>query len=217
MDSYVITIMGNKKSVGAADRCIASAKRYGLGVKKFPAITPKSKPLTIAKKEGIDPRGFQEVYSRFENCLSAFLSHYSLWKQCVEKGTPMIIFEHDAVVINELPLNHVFIGCVNIGMPSYGKWNQPSQLGIGPLTTKRYFPGAHAYMINPKGATALINQAKEIAKPTDVFLNIDTFPWLQEYYPFAAKADDSFTTIQNQTGCLAKHNYGEEYGIENIQ
>ena len=216
MKSYVITILDNEKSVNSANRCIASAKRVGVTVEKFKAITPKDNPLVIAKKEGIDPRGLKEVYSRFENCLSAFLSHYSLWMMCSKQNETFIIFEHDAVVINELPTNHLIKGCVNLGMPSYGKWNQPNTFGMGPLTTKRYFPGAHAYMVNKRGADALIKQAKEIAKPTDVFLNIDTFPWLQEYYPFPAKADDSFTTIQNQAGCLAKHNYGEGYGIENI-
>lgn len=217
MKSFVITIMDNPKSVESADRCIASAKKIGLEVEKFKAITPNDSPFSIAKSEGIDPDGFSEVYSRHANCLSAFLSHYSLWKKCLlEIGQPIVIFEHDAVVINELPASNIFKGAVNLGAPSYGKFNQPSFFGMGPLTTKRYFPGAHAYMVNPKGAEAFIRTAKISPKPTDVYLNIDTFPWLQEHYPFVAKADDSFTTIQKEEGCLAKHNYGEGYVIENL-
>ena len=56
-----------------------------------------------------------------------------------------------------------------------------------------------------------------MARPTDVFLNIESFPWLEEYYPWPVKADDSFTTIQNEFGCYAKHNYGETYGIEKVR
>jgi len=39
---------------------------------------------------------------------------------------------------------------------------------------------------------------------------------LQEYWPWPVEAHDSFTTIQNENGCLAKHNYGETYGIEEV-
>ena len=86
-------------------------------------------------------------------------------------------------------------------------------LGVGPLTTKKYFPGAHAYMVSPTGARQLVDKSKTHAKPTDIFLNLGNFPWLQEYYPFVAKADDSFTTIQNKNGCTAKHNYNDSYRI----
>jgi len=47
-------------------------------------------------------------------------------------------------------------------------------------------------------------------------MHLDTFPWLQEYYPFVARADDSFTTIQVERGCLAKHNYKDGYEIINV-
>ena len=102
---------------------------------------------------------------------------------------------------------------MNIGEPSYGKFNIPRQLGVNPLTTKTYFPGAHAYMVKPSGANLLINEAQKFGRPTDIFLNKSTFPWLEEYYPFVAKAKDSFTTIQNETGCAAKHNYGDDYEV----
>ena len=49
--------------------------------------------------------------------------------------------------------------------------------------------------------------------PTDVYLNTQFFPWLQEYYPWIAEAKDHFTTIQKEKGCLAKHNYNENYEI----
>jgi hypothetical protein len=62
-------------------------------------------------------------------------------------------------------------------------------------------------------ARTFVENAPMYAKPTDVYLNLDTFPWLQEYYPFVAEAQDSFTTIQVEEGCLAKHNWKEGYEI----
>ena len=81
------------------------------------------------------------------------------------------------------------------------------------LISKQYLPGAHAYGITPKGARAIIEQTIFNAGPTDVFLNNRLFTWLEEYYPWPVKCNDEFTTIQNETGCLAKHNYGKQYAI----
>ena len=68
-------------------------------------------------------------------------------------------------------------------------------------------------MITPEGASRLVREASKHAKPTDLYLNLDTFPFLQEYYPFCAYVDDSFTTIQNEEGCIAKHNWNKDYKI----
>ena len=74
-------------------------------------------------------------------------------------------------------------------------------------------PGAHAYAIRPEAARLLCEQAVFDAAPTDVYLNRKLFPWIQELYPWPVECRDTFTTIQNETGCLAKHNYGQDYEI----
>ena len=213
MKSYVITMVENKKSIEAADRCIDSGVKNGLFIQNFRAITPRDPIDKILKVQGISKDGFKESYSRFDNCVAAFLSHYSLWMQCAAGEDEFQIFEHDAVIMNPIPEFINYQLCVNLGKPSYGKYNDPILLGVNPLTSKRYFPGAHAYRLKPEGAKRLIAQAKIAAKPTDVFLHLDTFPWLEEYYPWPVQANDSFTTIQKQAGCLAKHNYNDKYQI----
>ena len=80
--------------------------------------------------------------------------------------------------------------------------------------TQKIFGGAHAYGVKP-GAKLLIDQAKIDAGHTDTFLHLDRFDFLQEYYP-PAEARDNFTTIQNINGCLAKHNYNEDYEISDV-
>lgn len=214
MKSYVITIMDNQRSVESAERCIDSGAQFGIEIEMWPAITPHNTDvLKLAEAQGISVDGFKEKYSRFENCVAAFLSHFSLWGQCYVSNEEVTIFEHDAVVVAAIPefINHR--GCINLGKPSYGKYNTPPLLAINSLTSKRYFPGAHAYRVNPKGAKQLLAQAKIKARPTDVFLHLDTFPWLEEYYPWPVVANDSFTTIQREDGCKAKHNYGAKYEI----
>lgn len=213
MKNYVITMSQLPQSVKAAERCIESGRNFNIIVKKWEATTPNELLPSLLFNANIKEEGFKEKYSRIDNCMAAFHSHWSLWKHCVDIQEQITIFEHDAVIVDLLPVIN-FNGCINLGRPSYGKFNTPSMLSTNPLTSKRYFPGAHAYRVNPSGAQRLIDQARVHARPTDVFLNIDTFPWLQEYYPWPVEARDTFTTIQKTEGCLAKHNYhGANYKI----
>jgi GR25 family glycosyltransferase involved in LPS biosynthesis len=164
--AYVITIMGNPRSVEVAERCIASAEAQNIECHKWPATTPKNNLQKLFDREGLPGEGFVEVYSRLENCMAAFFSHYRLWHHCVELNHEITIFEHDAVVVDRIPDFINFKGCISLGKPSYGKHITPRTIGVNPLTSKRYFPGAHAYRITPSGANALIKRAKIAAKPT---------------------------------------------------
>lgn len=212
MKNYVITMSQLLESVKAAERCIESGAKFNVIIKQWEATTPNELLPSLLFNAGIKEEGFKEKYSRIDNCMAAFHSHWSLWNHCVDIQEEITIFEHDAVIIDLLPVIN-FNGCINLGRPSYGKFNTPSMLSTNPLTSKRYFPGAHAYRVNPSGAQKLIDQAIVHARPTDVFLNMDTFPWLQEYYPWPVEARDTFTTIQKTEGCLAKHNYHGDYKI----
>lgn len=211
MKSFVITIESMPESVKAAKRCIRSMPEYD--VQMFPAITPDDDPVMIAGCEGLNLSLFDDAskkYSRFERCVSAFLSHYELWKKCIEDNEEYQIFEHDAVCTGTLPKFINYQRCVSLGAPSYGKYNTPTTLGTSPLVSKPYFPGAHAYRLNPKGAQEFVLFARGTARPTDIFLNIKQFPWLEEYYPWPVEAKDTFSTIQHEGGCIAKHGYNKE-------
>ncbi len=216
-NNYVITIFGNEKSEAAAKRCIASGLSVGgISIEKWRATVPNAQLSEIIKKEGINTARMDEIYSRTPNCIAAFLSHYSLWKRSVEENAEVTIFEHDAVCVNNVPSEIRFKGVLSFGAPSYGKFNTPSSFGVVPLQSKKYFPGAHAYRVKPEAAQMLIDQARMEARPTDVFLNIDTFPFLEEHYPWPVEARDSFTTIQSEAGCRAKHNFNQKYEIVNV-
>lgn len=216
MQAYVITVMDNDKSVEAAKRCIKSAEKFNVECHHFAATTPKDDIKKKFEAEGINPKRFDEQYSRLENCMSAFFSHYSLWKKCIEMGQQITIFEHDAVVVDRIPDFIDFKGAVNLGKPSYGNFKTPKKMGVSTLTSKEYFPGAHAYRITSSAAKILVAHAKENAEPTDVFLRKENFAWLEEYYPWPVECQDYFTTIQHTKGCLAKHGYDNNYIIEEV-
>lgn len=212
MKAYVITIQDHTASERAAERCQRSAEGFGTTVHKHKAYTPENKPLRVLKEWGFATKGIDEIWSRTDRAAAAFLSHLSLWQKCVETNEEILILEHDAVFMAPVP-DVSFKGLLSLGQPSYGKYKTPSHLGVNPLTSKSYLPGAHAYIVNPWGAAEILERARTEIAPTDVFLRTDRFPWLQEYYPWPVKTIDRFTTIQNNNGIRAKHAKKEGYKI----
>jgi len=214
MKAFVITIEDNELSEESADRTIKSAKKNGTDVENFKAITPGSSLLNEFNSDAIVTSKFSEVYSNFDSCLSAFYSHRNLWKKCVKMKENILILEHDAFFVGEVP---EYLAdrdaCINLGRPSYGRYLIPYRLGLGPLESKQYFPGAHAYIVSPNKAKVLIKESIKEGKPTDVFLSNSKFDFLLEYYPWPVECRDSFTTIQKLAGCRAKHNFNESYLI----
>ena len=207
MKCFVITIIDNHLSQQAADRCIASAKKYGITVEKHPAITPRTEGFEgMVEEAKLNIERFSGEYSRPENALACFLSHRQLWQKSVELKTEVMILEHDAIFRDRLP-SVSFNMCVTLGEPSYGVYNTPTGFGVQPLTQKEYFKGAHAYIVRAKAAKELLAGVEQGSRPTDIYLNKIQFPWLEEFYPWPVYCDDSFSTIQNQAGILAKHNF----------
>ena len=211
-DNFVITIMDNKDSVEASQKCIDSARNYNIMVRRFPAITPRTEGFEdMVEEAGLNIEAFSTGYSRPENALACFLSHMSLWQYAVENKCNTMILEHDAVfkdTVRSIPFDRV----VNIGKPSYGKYKTPESLGTQKLIHKRYFGGAHSYIVSPLGAEMLLDKVPTHSEPTDVFLNRDNFSFLEEHYPWIVQVEDTFSTVQTHAGCHAKHGIDEKVG-----
>lgn len=218
MKAFVITIMDLDLSIQSANKTISSAAdKANLDVEMFPAVTPKDDPINMLLDLGIPQLAFErDRGSRTPNVIATFLSHYKLWKLCYKLREEIIIFEHDAIVIDNIPKFQPYQGCMSIGAPSYGSSRYCDKIGPQPLFSKDYFPGAHAYRLKPNAAQIFIETASFAAQPTDLYLNKTTFPFLEEYFPWPVIVKDTFTTIQNKTGCEAKHNYNGEYKIVKV-
>ena len=218
MKGYVITLMEYPESVEIADRCIKSGQKFGVDIEKFTAVH-KSISFKEMENEGLRLGNFDTKYSNVEAVVGNFVSQYRIWKIIRDTGVPAIVFEHDAVVIDDIP--KLTGDIVNLGKPSFGVFNTKDEKGIHPLFSKnpttefgRYMPGAHAYYVTPVGAAKLIAAAKRKGVlPCDVFINTSTFPNIMEVYPWPVEAVDSFTTIQKPLGCKAKHSYNDNYKL----
>ena len=101
--TYVITMIGESLSEQLAQECIDSAKKFGIQPEIFPATHGddvdkhfKEHDLKVFKKG----QKRKEINPGLKGCL---LSHYRLWKKCVGLAKPIMIFEHDNIVLREIP------------------------------------------------------------------------------------------------------------------
>ena len=210
MKAFVITIMDNPRSVQVAKRCIESGKKFDVEVEHHPGFTPKDNPEQMMIDKGIDYSRFKNnQFSKFEPCMAAFLSHRECWKKAIELDEPVLVLEHDAIFTAPLPKINIAYKVISFGKPSYGGYRKALKEGVFITFSKPggYLPGAHAYLVSPRGAKVLVKKSYTHAEPTDIYLKKDNFPWLGEYYPWPIMADDSFSCIQLEEGCKAKHNY----------
>ena len=208
--AFVITIIDLNESFQSSEKTITSAKQFGFtSIERFPAYTPINSNITeLFEENGLPSTDkFLCTSPKKNNVMACFLSHLALWKKSIELNEPILILEHDAIFHLSFEDNTIpqFNGLLSIGRPSFGRFRVPAHKGVNILSSKQFLPGAHAYIIKPDAAKDLIKQAKRVPKPVDVFLHISTFPWLQEYYPWIAHVEESFSTLQVK--CIAKHDY----------
>lgn len=215
MKGYVVTLMNLPESIKMAERCIESGKQFGVDVEISEAVW-KDIAMSELKKEGLSKARYDESWSNNDAVIGNFVAQYRVWNKIVNSNEAGIVLEHDAVFTNVVPALAGRGDIINIGKPSYGQFRSKVQQGIYPMFSKTggYIPGAHGYYLTPHGAQQLITKAKENgAAPCDLYLNNKTFPNIKEIYPWVVEARDEFTTIQIRKGCIAKHNFDNNYKI----
>lgn len=195
MKAFVITIKHNNDSHRSALRTVQSAKEVGYKgtVELFDAILPHN------WKEILPYKNRFHEYARPDNVGACFASHYLLWKKCIELNEPILILEHDAIFVNNLPDIDIDM-CVNFGRPSYIRpdhiiFEEPKDGLNTPVQIN--FLGHHAYAIAPKAAKIFCNDVeKRQLAPNDIWIDTEAYPWLKEYRPYPIHADTDFSTIQ---------------------
>ncbi len=179
MKSFVIYKEGDAFSTELASECIDSANKFGITVEKYPGVYNDIENKFIKEnlfvnadcKNRLDKLGAK-------GCL---LSHFYLWKMCVDINQPLFIFEHDALMINPLPNNvlNLFEDYLNldynrkiyrknlVGYHEELTNLKTDQIDITKMEIKsgagfkfinrNHIVGAHGYIIKPTGAKKIID------------------------------------------------------------
>lgn len=227
MKAFVITLKGDTYSEQVAERCVQSATKFGLTVHNYYGVDRKQANAVMAreglewtwangnKSNAVCPKTGLHQFPYTTNDIRAkigcSMSHFLLWKYCVERNETFLILEHDAVFLRSLP-EFEFKGICQINDPTgatrKGNWwaQQMKNRGGGVFektwvtsSAERHTPdglaGNSAYLIKPWAAGELVNRFHELGVwPNDALMCKQLFPYLEEYYPFITKVQQSQST-----------------------
>lgn len=208
--AYIIAIRGNQESEKLAIRCIESCKKIDQHFKLWPAFDGTNGKEVIVPSHLEDQIFLQWIkqpnnkYSTSQ--LGVFFSHLSLWAHCAAIDQPIIILEHDAIMLKKLEV-HNFYNCIQylgskeqlksgrvpVGIPPHGSIYNGNW---------RFLCRAHAYAIDPPIARNLLSYAirEGITKTLDVFIRCDIFAIVQDgLYAFDERGTSTIEEKENYT------------------
>jgi hypothetical protein len=214
MRAFIIALPNIPESVASGVRCAMSAQKFGLEPRARDGVW-RDVARERMKDEGLRVAEFDQRYSNPDAVIGNFMAQYAVWQEIAHMDEPAIVMEHDAVVVAPLPEIPASVQFVTLGRPSFGRVPAPREDGIYPLFSRStHLAGAHGYYLTPAFAEQLVSVAqRKGVMPVDIFISPQRFAGIMEAYPWPIEAHDSFTTIQKRRGCVAKHNFCDDYRI----
>ena len=206
--TYIISIQGNEVSEKLTKQCIESCEKVGQpNVRLFPAFDATHSPVkvqdhdlgkpigelgTIKVPDFIQGQGFLNFLRLRRSDLlmtqiACFLTHYSLWCMCLEKDRPILILEHDAIMVKPY-LRHSYLnnivylgGCEQVAGTLHATDTIPPHASDH-KGLDRFICRAHAYAIDPPMAKNLVAYSIHhgIITTADAIMRCDMFGIVQD-------------------------------------
>ena len=206
--TYIISIQGNKVSEQLTQQCLASCEKVGQpNVNVFPAFDatgskvkvqqhdlglPVGELGSIKVPEFLQGQAFLN-FLRLKRCdllmtqIACFLSHYSLWCMCLDIDRPIVILEHDAVMVKQYLRHNYLNNIVYLGGTEQQEGGSlHAHDTIPPHASDhqgldRFICRAHAYSIDPIMAKNLVSYAIRhgIITTADAMMRYDMFGIVQ--------------------------------------
>lgn len=186
MKSFHITLKDHKLGQELGNKNVAIATEFGLEANLFDAI-PGNNCDHLFKQHKV--RKLRTNKPGHQGC---FMSHFLLWKKCLELNETIAILEHDGMFVRALPDNieDNFVDVCRLDPCIFWKETYESDLEkcLGdpinyykPETVYRetyfgnFYIGYYGYLIKPSGADKLVRQAKKIGGyAVDMFVGTNT-------------------------------------------
>ena len=225
--TYIISIQGNKVSEQLTQQCLASCEKVGQpNVNIFPAFDatgskvkvqqhdlglPVGELGSIKVPEFLQGQAFLN-FLRLKRCdllmtqIACFLSHYSLWCMCLDKDRPIVILEHDAVMVKQFVRHNYLNNIVYLGGSEQARGSLRDTDTIPPHASDqqgldRFICRAHAYSIDPIMAKNLVSYAIHhgIITTADAMMRYDMFGIVQNgVYAYDNPHDQSTITLDGK-------------------
>jgi GR25 family glycosyltransferase involved in LPS biosynthesis len=204
---FIITIKNHERSVFLAKRCKESCLNFEINPVFWDAfyvasnsITNPNESLEYKFADLLEIKNFGLSLSS----ISAVKSHFSLWIHCLLLNEPIVIFEHDAIVVKKIT-KHISENSIQyLGNKEQHENNNLDNLFFTGLYNNdrvlehgySFMRGAHAYSIDPIISKKLISNVliNGIRKPLDMIIEKDLFTILQDDV-YAYELEDKEKTI----------------------
>jgi GR25 family glycosyltransferase involved in LPS biosynthesis len=171
MKAVIIRLKNNAISEKYADECIEQANKFNISLEKYDGINGLTYKDHLEKLNIKPLKKFKKGLPGIYGC---FLSHYYIWKHCIDLNEPILVLEHDGYFIKQLPENILdrFDDILKLDSqnPYDILYNQvildtfENNLEIKDIDNflvdngaGNYSWGTYAYIIKPLGAKKLIN------------------------------------------------------------
>lgn len=180
--AFIIRIKGHQKSEELATRCAYSCEKSGQSYQFWDAYDG-TKETIVPPSHHNDTMSMIKVTNHYLTRaeVACALSHISLWVKCVLLNKPIVILEHDAIVVHPYTSHNVYNSICYLGGVEQVKGGWPVK-SIPPHATDgpnfHFICRAHAYAIDPIVAKNMVAHVLKmgIHVSLDMMLRADLFP-----------------------------------------
>ena len=206
--TYIISIQGNEVSEKLTQQCLASCEKVGQpNVNIWPAFDATNSPVklqdhdlgkpigeigTIKVPEFLQGQAFINFLRLKRSDLlmtqiACFLSHYSLWCMCLDKDRPIVILEHDAIMLKQYLRHNYYNNIVYMGGIEQVNGSFHANYHFPPHASDqkgldRFICRAHAYAIDSAIAKNLVAYSIHhgLITTADAIMRCDMFGIVQD-------------------------------------
>ena len=202
MKAFIIYLKEVQSTIDSALECKRTAREYGLDAWLMEGFTP-SRADQFIKEQNLKPyfpgpKLFQIKWQKggVRGCM---ISHYHVWKKCIELNEPIVVLEHDSRVVSETYRAN-FEDVLHLDAhrfekdPDAGKSVVVEDF-VNIRKGENQLMGTYGYVIKPHAAERLIKGAHEDGvTASDMFVK-DKYVKIQVVKPRAVYVDshDSLT------------------------
>jgi glycosyl transferase family 25 len=186
--AYIIHVVNNSISVELAHRCLDSCQKINYRAELWSGFDGTGADLIIP--DNIIKQSWYKwlkVTDHYQSLaeIACSLSHISLWVKCMELDQPIVILEHDAIMVKPYTQHEIYNGIVYLGSQDQASQNRSSE-DLIPVYSAinsnwNFIHRAHAYSIDPAAARRLFTNvlSRGIYESADVMIRADDVAIIQ--------------------------------------
>lgn len=204
--AFIIRIKGNELSETLAERCATSCERIDQKYEYWDAYNGLENPI-VKPHHHSDIMDILKITDHYmtRGEVACALSHISLWVHCIKLDCPIVILEHDAIMLKPYRAHPLYnsigyLGGVEQAMYGWQVRSIPPYASEGP--NYKFICRAHAYAIDPIVAKNMLAHVIKmgIHAPLDIMIRGDLFPIHQVDLFAFDKSEDTTILERPKTG-----------------